>query len=154
MNPIYIVDDESSICSTIADILKDEGYQTAVFTDAESWQGHQYGASLSRRIRAPQDLGPYRRPLSPRLAHQRAHHRQHDLTWIQSGPGGTLVSCFAAQHQKQADRVEPDKTRSLGFDHCYSFLYTCTQHSSFAIPVNFVPNCAKSSRTEHTASPD
>jgi len=36
MNPIYIVDDESSICSTIADILKDEGYQTVVFTDAES----------------------------------------------------------------------------------------------------------------------
>ena len=39
MNPIYIVDDESSICSTIADILKDEGYQTVVFMDAESlWQ--------------------------------------------------------------------------------------------------------------------
>ena len=39
MNPIYIVDDESSICSTIADILQDEGYQTVVFTDAESlWQ--------------------------------------------------------------------------------------------------------------------
>jgi UDP-3-O-[3-hydroxymyristoyl] N-acetylglucosamine deacetylase len=39
MNPIYIVDDESSICSTIADILKDEGYQTVVFTEAESlWQ--------------------------------------------------------------------------------------------------------------------
>ncbi len=39
MNPIYIVDDEYSICSTIADILKDEGYQTVVFTDAESlWQ--------------------------------------------------------------------------------------------------------------------
>ena len=36
MNPIYIVDDESSICSTIADILKDEGYQTVAFTDAES----------------------------------------------------------------------------------------------------------------------
>jgi UDP-3-O-[3-hydroxymyristoyl] N-acetylglucosamine deacetylase len=39
MNPIYIVDDEPSICSTIADILKDEGYQTIVFPDAESlWQ--------------------------------------------------------------------------------------------------------------------
>ena len=39
MNPICIVDDEYSICSTIADILKDEGYQTVVFTDAESfWQ--------------------------------------------------------------------------------------------------------------------
>src|SRR6202142_351421 len=36
MNPIYIVDDESSICSTIADILQDEGYQTVVFMDAES----------------------------------------------------------------------------------------------------------------------
>jgi UDP-3-O-[3-hydroxymyristoyl] N-acetylglucosamine deacetylase len=36
MNPIYIVDDESSICSTISDILKDEGYQTVVFMDAES----------------------------------------------------------------------------------------------------------------------
>ncbi len=39
MNPIYIVDDEPSICSTIADVLKDEGYQTVVFADAESlWQ--------------------------------------------------------------------------------------------------------------------
>ncbi|MBF0505866.1 MAG: UDP-3-O-[3-hydroxymyristoyl] N-acetylglucosamine deacetylase [Nitrospirae bacterium] len=39
MNPIYIVDDESSICSTIADVLQDEGYQTVAFTDAESlWQ--------------------------------------------------------------------------------------------------------------------
>lgn len=39
MNPIFIVDDESSICSIIAEILTDEGYQTVVFTDAESfWQ--------------------------------------------------------------------------------------------------------------------
>jgi UDP-3-O-[3-hydroxymyristoyl] N-acetylglucosamine deacetylase len=39
MNPICIVDDESSICSTIAGILRDEGYQAVEFTDAESfWQ--------------------------------------------------------------------------------------------------------------------
>ena len=39
MNPICIVDDESSICSTVASILKDEGYQSIVFPDAESfWQ--------------------------------------------------------------------------------------------------------------------
>lgn len=39
MNPICIVDDESSIGITIAGILKDEGYQTVVFPDAESfWQ--------------------------------------------------------------------------------------------------------------------
>lgn len=39
MNPICIVDDEASICSTIAGILKDEGYQSVSFTDAESfWQ--------------------------------------------------------------------------------------------------------------------
>jgi UDP-3-O-[3-hydroxymyristoyl] N-acetylglucosamine deacetylase len=39
MNPICIVDDESSICSTIAGILKDEGYQAIAFPDAESfWQ--------------------------------------------------------------------------------------------------------------------
>jgi UDP-3-O-[3-hydroxymyristoyl] N-acetylglucosamine deacetylase len=39
MNPICIVDDESSICSTVASILKDEGYQASVFPDAESfWQ--------------------------------------------------------------------------------------------------------------------
>ena len=39
MNPICIVDDESSICSTVASILKDEGYQALVFPDAESfWQ--------------------------------------------------------------------------------------------------------------------
>ncbi len=37
MNPICIVDDESSICSTIASILKDEGYQAIVFPDAESF---------------------------------------------------------------------------------------------------------------------
>ena len=39
MNPICIVDDQPYICSTIASILKDEGYQTIVFPDAESfWQ--------------------------------------------------------------------------------------------------------------------
>jgi UDP-3-O-[3-hydroxymyristoyl] N-acetylglucosamine deacetylase len=39
MNPICIVDDESSICSTVASILKDEGYQALVFSDAENfWQ--------------------------------------------------------------------------------------------------------------------
>ena len=39
MNPSCIVDDESSITSTVAGILKDEGYQTVVFPDAESfWQ--------------------------------------------------------------------------------------------------------------------
>jgi UDP-3-O-[3-hydroxymyristoyl] N-acetylglucosamine deacetylase len=39
MNPICIVDDESSIASTVASILKDEGYQVAAFPDAESfWQ--------------------------------------------------------------------------------------------------------------------
>jgi UDP-3-O-[3-hydroxymyristoyl] N-acetylglucosamine deacetylase len=39
MNPICIVDDESSICSTVASILKDEGYQALVFPDAENfWQ--------------------------------------------------------------------------------------------------------------------
>ena len=39
MNPICIVDDESSICSTVAGILKDEGYEVIVFPDAESfWQ--------------------------------------------------------------------------------------------------------------------
>jgi UDP-3-O-[3-hydroxymyristoyl] N-acetylglucosamine deacetylase len=39
MNPICIVDDESSIGSTIAGILRDEGYQSIVFPDAESfWQ--------------------------------------------------------------------------------------------------------------------
>jgi len=40
MNPICIVDDVSSISSTIASILKDEGYQTSTFPDAESfWKG-------------------------------------------------------------------------------------------------------------------
>ena len=39
MNPICIIDDETSICSTVAGILKDEGYQAVVFPDAESfWQ--------------------------------------------------------------------------------------------------------------------
>ncbi len=37
MNPICIVDDEPSICSSIASILKDDGYQTIVFPDAESF---------------------------------------------------------------------------------------------------------------------
>ena len=39
MNPICIVDDESSISTTLESILKDEGYQAIVFPDAESfWQ--------------------------------------------------------------------------------------------------------------------
>jgi len=39
MNPICIVDDEASISSTVASILKDEGYQAISFPDAESfWQ--------------------------------------------------------------------------------------------------------------------
>ncbi len=39
MNPICIIDDEPSITSTVAGILKDEGYQTLVFPDGESfWQ--------------------------------------------------------------------------------------------------------------------
>ncbi len=39
MKPICIVDDEASICSTVAGILKDEGYQAMSFPDAESfWQ--------------------------------------------------------------------------------------------------------------------
>jgi UDP-3-O-[3-hydroxymyristoyl] N-acetylglucosamine deacetylase len=37
MNPICIVDDEVSITSTVAGILKDEGYQTLVFPDAETF---------------------------------------------------------------------------------------------------------------------
>lgn len=37
MNPICIVDDESSICSSIAGILKDDGYPAMVFPDAESF---------------------------------------------------------------------------------------------------------------------
>jgi len=36
MNPICIVDDEPSICSTVAGILKDEGYPSFVFPDADS----------------------------------------------------------------------------------------------------------------------
>jgi UDP-3-O-[3-hydroxymyristoyl] N-acetylglucosamine deacetylase len=35
MKPICIVDDEPSICSTVAGILKDEGYPSAEFGDAE-----------------------------------------------------------------------------------------------------------------------
>jgi len=39
MNPICIIDDVSSITSTVEGILKDEGYPTIVFPDAESfWQ--------------------------------------------------------------------------------------------------------------------
>ncbi|KJR97176.1 MAG: UDP-3-O-acyl-N-acetylglucosamine deacetylase [Desulfobulbaceae bacterium BRH_c16a] len=39
MNPICIVDDQPYICSTVSNILKDEGYQVIVFPDAESfWQ--------------------------------------------------------------------------------------------------------------------
>ncbi len=39
MNPICIVDDQPLICSTISNILEDEGYEAVVFHDAESfWQ--------------------------------------------------------------------------------------------------------------------
>lgn len=39
MNPICIVDDQPQICSTISGILTDEGYNSMVFEDAESfWQ--------------------------------------------------------------------------------------------------------------------
>ncbi len=39
MNPICIVDDEASICSTVVGIFKDEGYPAMAFPDAESlWQ--------------------------------------------------------------------------------------------------------------------
>jgi UDP-3-O-[3-hydroxymyristoyl] N-acetylglucosamine deacetylase len=39
MNPICVVDDQSQICSTISSILTDEGYDSIVFQDAESfWQ--------------------------------------------------------------------------------------------------------------------
>ncbi|HEX9112750.1 MAG TPA: UDP-3-O-acyl-N-acetylglucosamine deacetylase [Nitrospirota bacterium] len=39
MKPICIIDDEPSICSTVAGILKDEGYPSLSFSDAESfWQ--------------------------------------------------------------------------------------------------------------------
>jgi UDP-3-O-[3-hydroxymyristoyl] N-acetylglucosamine deacetylase len=37
MNPICIIDDEQSICTTIDGILKDEGYSTLVFPDAETF---------------------------------------------------------------------------------------------------------------------
>jgi len=37
MNPICIIDDEQSICTTIEGILKDEGYSTLVFPDAETF---------------------------------------------------------------------------------------------------------------------
>jgi UDP-3-O-[3-hydroxymyristoyl] N-acetylglucosamine deacetylase len=37
MNPICVIDDEPSITSTVASILKDEGYQPLVFPDAESF---------------------------------------------------------------------------------------------------------------------
>ena len=37
MNPICIVDDQPSICSTISGILEDEGFQTSSFHDAESF---------------------------------------------------------------------------------------------------------------------
>ncbi len=39
MNPICIVDDQPHICSTVSNILTDEGYKTIEFQDAESfWQ--------------------------------------------------------------------------------------------------------------------
>ncbi len=39
MNPICIVDDQPYICSTVSNILTDEGYNTIAFPDAESfWQ--------------------------------------------------------------------------------------------------------------------
>lgn len=39
MKPICIVDDQPNICSTVSDILSDEGYETIAFQDAESfWQ--------------------------------------------------------------------------------------------------------------------
>ncbi|MFA5073371.1 MAG: UDP-3-O-acyl-N-acetylglucosamine deacetylase [Nitrospirota bacterium] len=37
MNPICIIDDEPSICSTVESILQDEGYQVASFPDAETF---------------------------------------------------------------------------------------------------------------------
>jgi UDP-3-O-[3-hydroxymyristoyl] N-acetylglucosamine deacetylase len=37
MNPICIVDDQPYICSTVSNILRDEGYQAMVFPDAESF---------------------------------------------------------------------------------------------------------------------
>ena len=39
MNPICIIDDQPYICSTVSNILQDEGYKAIVFPDAESfWQ--------------------------------------------------------------------------------------------------------------------
>ncbi len=39
MNPICVIDDVASISSTVASILKDEGYPAVTFPDAESfWQ--------------------------------------------------------------------------------------------------------------------
>jgi len=39
MNPICIVDDQPHICSTVSGILSDEGYETIIYQDAESfWQ--------------------------------------------------------------------------------------------------------------------
>jgi UDP-3-O-[3-hydroxymyristoyl] N-acetylglucosamine deacetylase len=39
MNPICIVDDQPCICTTVSNILKDEGYKAITFPDAESfWQ--------------------------------------------------------------------------------------------------------------------
>jgi UDP-3-O-[3-hydroxymyristoyl] N-acetylglucosamine deacetylase len=37
MNPICIVDDQPYICSTVSNILKDEGYPALAFADAESF---------------------------------------------------------------------------------------------------------------------
>lgn len=37
MNPICIIDDENSITSTISGVLRDEGYETAEFANAESF---------------------------------------------------------------------------------------------------------------------
>ena len=37
MNPICIVDDQPDICSSVSGILTDEGYNTVVFQDAESF---------------------------------------------------------------------------------------------------------------------
>lgn len=37
MNPICIVDDQPYICTTVSSILEDEGYETIIFHDAESF---------------------------------------------------------------------------------------------------------------------
>ncbi len=37
MNPICIVDDQQQICTTVSDILRDEGYEVCEFQDAESF---------------------------------------------------------------------------------------------------------------------